>query len=238
MKHLSKLPILTALCAGLGLLCLCVRQWLMSTGIDSKGLLKAGHPGTLISLLLLGIVVCVLCLSLKERQVYHFSPTPLSAVSMLFFAIGCGYAAWKLLSSRAQTLSLVAGILGAVSALCALLLAFALYRKLRLHPFVYCPLVLFLMFFLVCRYQQWSGESELQRYLFQLLSVISLMFTAYHRAALESDRKGIRPYLLMSRGAIFFCIAAIPGASYGLLYGCAAVGLILDGFTTAKKQGE
>ena len=94
MKHLSRLPVLTALCAGLGILCLCIRQWLLQTGIDSKGLLTAGHPGSPISLLLLAVVVCILCLALRQRQAYHFHPSTLSAVSMVFFAIGYGFAAW------------------------------------------------------------------------------------------------------------------------------------------------
>lgn len=236
MKHLSKLPVLTTLCATLGLVCMCIRQWLLSAGTDSKGLLVASHPGILISWLLLSAAACILCLSLKQRQVYHFSPTPVSAVSMVFFAIGYSTAAIQLFTTHAHTLSMIAGCFAVCSALCALLLAFALYRKLRLHPFVYCPPALFLMLFLVCRYQQWSGEPELQRYLFQMLAVVSLMFTAYHRAALESDKKGVRAYLLLSRAAIFCCIAAIPGSLYGILYGCGAAALILDGFTV--KQGE
>lgn len=211
---------------------------MFSTGIDEKGLLIRNHPGMLLSWLLLAVVICVLCFSLKKRQVYHFSPTALSSVSMVFFAIGYGFTAWQLLSGRAQLLSTITGILAAFSALCTLLLAIALGRKLRLHPFVYCPAALFLMLFLVCRYQQWSGEPELHRYLFQLLSVVALMFTTYHRAALESDKKGVRPYLLLSRAAIFFCIAAIPGSSYGVLYGCCAVALLLDGFTGTPKQGD
>ena len=235
MKQLFKLPVLTALCAALGLVCLCVRQWLLGTAVDDQGLLAVNHPGILISWLLLAAVVCILCLSLRERQVYHFSPTPLSSVSMLFLAAGYAFAGVKLIADHGQTLSFIAGGLAVFSALCALLLAFAMYRKLRLHPFVYCPPALFLLLFLVCRYQQWSGEPEMPRYLFQMLAVVSLMFTAYHRAALESDKKGVRPYLLLSRAAIFFCIAAIPGSLYGILYGCCAVALLLDGFTA--KQG-
>lgn len=211
---------------------------MFSTAIDQKGLLIQGHPGMILSWLLLAVVICVLCLSLKKRQVYHFSPTALSSVSMVFFSLGYGFTAWQLLVTRAQPLSVITGILAAFSALCTLLLAIALGRKLRLHPFVYCPPALFLMLFLVCRYQQWSGEPELHRYLFQMLCVVALMFTAYHRAALESDKKGIRPYLLLSRAAIFCCIAAIPGSSYGVLYGCCAVALLLDGFTGTPKQGD
>ncbi len=237
MKHLSKLPVLTASCAGLGLVCLCVRQWLLSSGTDKKGLLVAGHPGTVLSLLLLAVCICILCLALRQKQVYRFRNTPLSVVSMVMFAIGYGFAAWKLLSTPGQALSVITAALGILSAMCALLIAFALFRKLRLHPLVYCPFVLFFMFFLVCRYQQWSGEPELQRYLFQMLSVVSLMISAYHRAALEADKKGARIYLLSSRAAVFFCIAAIPGSVYGVLYGCAAVAIILDGFTVSKKQG-
>ena len=238
MKFLSKLPVLTSICAIFGMACLFVRQWLFSTGIDQKGLLVTGHPGILLSWLFLVVVICVLCLSLRKRQVYHFSPTALSSVSMVFFALGYGFTAWQLLVTRAQILSTVTGILAAFSALCTILLAVALGRKLRLHPFVYCPPALFLMLFLVCRYQQWSGESEVHRYLFQMLAVVALMFTTYHRAALESDKKGVRPYLLLSRGAIFCCIAAIPGSSYGVLYGCCAVALLLDGFTGTPKQGD
>lgn len=236
MKPLSKLPVLTALCAGLGLACMCARQWLLSAGTDQKGLLIPRHPGQLLCWLFFAAVICILCFSLKERQVYHFSPTALSAVSMICFAVGYGITAWQLLSSRAQVLSTLAGVLAGISALCSLLLAFAIYRKLRLHPFVYCLPVLFLLLFLVCRYQQWSSEPELMRFLFQMLSVVGLMLTAYHRAALEADKKGIRPYLLVSRGTVFCCIAAIPGSVYGVLYGCCAVALLLDGFTA--KQGE
>lgn len=236
MKFLSKLPVLSAICAGLGLVCLCMQQWTLTTGEDSKGLLAVGHPGKLLSWLLLAAVIGILCFALKERQVYYFSPTPLSAVSMLSFTVGYGFTAWKLLSQPAQTLAVSAGILAAVSALCALALTFAMYRKLRLHPLVYCPAVVFLMLFLVCRYQQWSGEPELLRYLFPMLSVVGLLLTSYHRAALASDKKGILPYLLLSRGTIFCCIAAIPGSLYGVLYGCSAVALLLDGFTA--KQGE
>jgi ABC-type sugar transport system permease subunit len=54
--------------------------------------------------------------------------------------------------------------------------------------------------------------------------------------ALALDKKGVLPYLLLSRGTIFCCIAAIPGSLYGVLYGCSAVALLLDGFTA--KQGE
>lgn len=237
MKHLSKLPVLTALCAALGLICLFVRQWLLQTGTDDKGLLTSGHPGALVSLLILAAALFVLCLALRQQQVYRFQNSALSIVSMVFFAIGYGSAAWKLITNRAQTLSVIAGILGILSAVCALFIAFALLRKMKLHPFVFCPFAIFLMFFLICRYQQWSSEPELQRYLFQLLSVISLMASAYHRAALEADKKGARVYLLASRAAVFFCIAAIPGSVYGLLYGCSAVAIILDGFTVSKKQG-
>lgn len=237
MKYLSKLPVLTALCAALGLVCLCTRQWLLRAGTDEKGLLTATHPGMLICVLLLAAALCVLCLALRQQQTYRFRNSALSIVSMVFFAIGYGTAAWKLLANRAQTLSMVTGIWGAVCVLCALCIAFALSRKVRLHPFVYCPFVIFFMLFLVCRYQQWSSEPELQRYLFQLLSVCSLMVSAYHRAALEADKKGARVYLLLSRAAVFFCIAAIPGSVYGPLYGCCAVAIILDGFTVSKKQG-
>ena len=237
MKQLSKLPVLTALCTGLGLVCLFVRQWLLHSGTDEKGLLAAGHPGIFLSLLLLTACLCVLCLALRQRQVYRFLSSPLSITSTVIFAIGYGYAAWRLLSSRGQPLSVIAGILGILSAVCALFIGFALFRRLRLHPLVYCPFVLFLMFFLVCRYQQWSGEPELQRYVFQMLGVVSLMISAYHRAALAADKKGVRIYLLFSRAAVFFCIAAIPGSDYGILYGCSAVAIILDGFTVSKKQG-
>ena len=36
---------------------------------------------------------------------------------------------------------------------------------------------------------------------------------------------------------LIFCIAAIPGSIYSILYGCCAVAIILDGFTVSKKQG-
>lgn len=240
MKQFSKPSVLTSLCAGLGFLCLLVRQWLLSTGIDEKGLLAASHPGRLLSWLLFGAAALAVLLAARHRQVYRFAAAPLSAVSMFFLAAGYFIAAWQLFTGRGQavtTLSLVAGILGVLSGLCALAQALVLLRGSRPHGLLGCPSIVFFMVFLICRYWAWSNQPELQRYVFQMLAGVTLMLAIYYRTAVPVIKKGARIYLVMSRAALFLCLAAIPGSSYALLCGCSAVSIILDGLTAVDTQG-
>ena len=56
MKKLTNPIFVSCISAGLGVLCLGVRLWMMNTGIDSKDLLVAGQPGDILSWVLTGLL--------------------------------------------------------------------------------------------------------------------------------------------------------------------------------------
>lgn len=230
MKSLTKPSFLTALCFASGILCLCTQQWLFAAGTDAKGLLKTGHPGGSLSLLLLGICVVLLLLSLPAKDTYCFRTSRLSAVGALFSAVGFAAGSWIFLSAQGQLLHIITGAAGAVSSLCAAAIALKHWQGSKVHTLLHCPSVIFFMFYAVCRYQVWSGESEILRLLFPLLAVLCLILTTYYRSSAAETGKPAKGYLLSSRAGMFCCLAAIAGNAFGILYGTMAVYILLDGF--------
>lgn len=237
MKTISKSSVLTALCALGGFLCLLMRQWLLSSGIDEMGLVVTGHPGNVICWLLTAAAAVCLILAARRRPLCRFAPSPLSALTCLISAVGLAFAVPELLR-MGHFPAVAAAVLAVVSAACAIAIALSTWTQKRLHPLVFCPIVVFFMVFLLSRYSQWSGESELQQYFFPLTAGVCLLLSVYHRAALAEGKKPGRAYLLLSRGAVFLSLAAVPGDRFGLLYGCMAVALMLDGCIQCTPEEE
>ena len=111
-----------------------------------------------------------------------------------------------------------------------------LCRKVRVHPLAYAPGILFFVMFLVCRYQNWNSEPEPQYCVFHILALAGLTLTAYFRGTLGISRKNWKGYLPLSRWAIFWSLAALPGCVDALPLTLWAVALILDGCTARKSQ--
>lgn len=238
MKTLQKPFFITAFCFLSGLVCIYTQQWLFRTGTDEKGLLISAHPGGIISLLILGVVAVLLLLNLRTKYTAVFARHNLSIVGSAFAALGYGCAAWIHLSNAPLLINKLAGIMGMVSCLCASVFVFGAAKNKKVHPLFFCPCVVFFMLHAVCRYQQWSGEPELLRYLFPLLASLGLMLTTYYRAAAEEAGNAGKAYLLFSRGALFCCLAAIPGTPFAATYGAMALYILLDSFSVAKQPQE
>lgn len=238
MKKLSNPAALGILCAAGGLLCLAARLWLVTAGVDQKGLLIPGHPGDILSWIVTAAVAAVIVLSLwGQKPKCRFIPSMRSCAGTLAMAVGFAMAAGALLMGG-TVLSLAAGIFGAVSALCGVYTAFCQYKGRRPSLLVRCPAIVFLMLLLVCRYQLWSAESQLQRYGFQLFALVCLTLTAYQRAALQSDTGSAVLYLAASRGAVFFCLAAAAGSDYGMFYLLMAIATLLDGCRCLRRRPQ
>lgn len=241
MKQLSKPVVLTSLCALSGLLCLLLRQWLFS-GIDNgEGLLISSHPANILLWVLTGLVALVLIVLFFtwEKQVTCLFPlNPVSGLSTLMLAGAYAVAAWRLLSAGAQLqfLTLAAGVLALVSLLAMLLIALGQFRGQRMHPLLYCPGVLYFLFFLILSYPDWSGEPQTQVFFFQMMAVCSMLVTIFCRAELAAGKISGRNYLLFSRAAVFTSIAAISHSEEPLLYLLCAIALLLDGCRTEKKE--
>jgi len=239
MKQLSKPPVLSTICCIAGMLCLFFRQWLLGSALDADGLLIIWHPiNILIWVLtaLVGIVLLVLFFTWDKQLVYQFPFTPLSGTATLFMAVGYAVAAYPLLFDPTYYLDMVTGIFALLAILCTLLIALGQFLKLRMHPLLYCPGVLFFMLYLLASYPLWSGEPQPQFFFFQMMACVFLLLSVFTRAEMAAGRIAGRNYTIFSRAAIFLCIAAIPHSDRALLYAIFAVGLLLDGCRTVKRQ--
>lgn len=229
MKQFRKPWVSAAIFSLGGIAAMALRFWLLKQGLDDRGLLVTGHLGYILSYVLSVALPVALFFTLDQKQTLHFAPTPLAAVGFFIQAVGFGLAAWTLLSYTTLAMRTVTGVFGIASALCAIVAGIYALRGYRTHPLFFCPGALFFACFLFCRYQQWSAEPELQRYVFQLAAAVVSMFAMYQRSALGVDMGSSRQYLLWSRSATLLCLAAIPGSQLPLLWLAMAIFFALDG---------
>lgn len=239
MNHLKKPIVLTCLTAAAGFVCLLLRQWLLGSGLDDRGQLQLTHPVSILIWLLTALIAAALLLPFvtwDKQTTCVFPLTPLQGMASLFQAAAYGVTVWNLLSNALGMLSLIAGVLGAVSVLCTGLIAFGQFRHQRMHPLLYCPGVLFLLVCLISSYSQWSGEPQAHNFFFQMMSCVFLVFTVFCRAELAAGKISGRNYLVFSRAAIFLCISAIAHCPESLQYLLFAMALLLDGCGTMQKS--
>lgn len=229
MKQLTKPSMSAAVFTLGGVAAMLLRFWLLKTGVDDRGLLSVSHLGYILSYVLcLGLPVSFLFLLGKTKRPLHFSATSLASVGFFVGAVGFGIAAWTLLSSTTLVMHTATGIFGIASALCYLVAGIYAIKGFRTHPLFFCPGALFFVCFLFCRYQQWSAEPELQRYVFQLAAAVTSMLALYQRSALGVNVGSGKLYLLWSRSAVLLCLAAIPGSQLPLLWLAIAMSFALD----------
>ena len=230
MKQLKKPSVSAAVFALGGIVAMLLRFWLLDSGVDDRGLLVTKHLGYILSYVLCLALPVSLCLVLgKGKRQLHFAPTVFSAVGFFVQAVGFGLAAWTLLSYTTLVMRTATGIFGILAALCAVVAGIYALKGYRTHPLFFCPGALFFACFLFCRYQQWSAEPELQRYVFQLLAAVFSMISLYQRSALGVRMGKGKGYILWSRSTILFCLAAVPGSQLPLLWLAVAASFALDG---------
>lgn len=235
MKQLSKPNILSWLCAGAGILCLLLRQWLLSTGMEASGLLDREHPGNWLSWLLTALTALAVLLSLRYRTRVRFAPSGLRALGQVLAALGYLAAGYSL-GQDSHPLHTPTAVLALISACCCLWMLWGLCRKKRVPPLVYAPGAVFFLLFLVCRYPSWSREPSFQLCFFHIASLGSLALTAYLRGAAALSRKDGKPYLPVSRWAVFASLAAIPGCTDALPLALWALAVLLDGCSPARPR--
>lgn len=215
MKKQATFPSLS-----LGVLLFCaagafLRFRLYRVGIDEKNLLVRGHPleaALWVCTALAAALVCIL--TLREKKIPALRPLPFAlshlgaaaaiALTVLSGSLTGSLAAfWKYTGLAAAALLVFAG-LGAV-------------RGKR--PFFggYAGASVFFALHLVCHYQSWCADPQLQNYFFSFAGILALMLFAYHHAAAAVGRStlGLRISGLL---AAFFCFVSLSGTQYPLLY--------------------
>lgn len=215
-----------------------LRLWLLNTGIDEKGLLVSSHPGIWLSYVLTavmaaGVIALTWPITFKPRYNKMFPGSLVAAAGCIAAAIGLIVFGCQALAGAADTLRRICGIVGLLSAVAMLGIAFFRFKGLRPNFLLLTLVCIFFMLALYCNYRQWSREPQLSVYVYAMLAMVCSLLACYYRTALDSGAGSIRGFLGFSLAALFFCFAALPGSDTPVLY--LGFGLYFLGELTALR---
>ena len=214
---------LTAATVCWGLLALVLRWQLYRSGVDVKGLLVQHHPlGIALMVLTIGVLIRIV---LAVRKLETSSDYETYHRASLWSALGHVAAGAGMLVTVLTGATMMGGYveivwrgLGLAAPVC--MLAAGVARALGKRPFflLYVVACLFLALHTVTRYQFWSGNPQMQDYLFSLLGLLALVFFCYYHAAWDADCGNLRLTLGTGLAAIYFCTAELAVSSGPALY--------------------
>ncbi len=218
-----KKSMVTGGAAVLGLAALVLRRQLYLTAVDEKGLLLRMHPMGIALLALTAAVLIVIYLTVRKQE--DFQSWEEGCSGGLLMALGHAAMAAGILTTALTGAPRAAGYLGIVwkwlglaSPVCLLAAAFA--GVCRRKPFFLLHVVpcLFFVVHIVSHYQSWSGNPQMQDYVFSLLGAMALMFFGFYTAAMEAGCGSRRMLMGMGLAAVYLCLAELAGSVYPLLY--------------------
>lgn len=219
---------LPAAVAILGVLGCLLRGALYKFCLDGKGLLPANHPLELALWALTLAALALIFLSVwkldgSNRYPDNFSPSFPAAAGHILAAAGI---LLTVLLKRPRMSGVLGGLWQAVGLICVPCLAAAGFARLRgKRPFFLLHMApcLFLVFHIVNHYRLWSGNPQLQDYIFTLFGTMALMFFGFYNAAFDVGSGRRRMQLGMGLAAVYLCLVNLPDCGYPFLYlGCIA----------------
>ena len=206
-----------------GIAALVMRWGLYATAVDAKGLLPRNQPLSLaLTVLTIGVLVRIaLAVRKQEKSGHHeayFTADLLSALGHL--AAGAGILATVLTDSPGGIgyLAVFWRYLGLAAPVCLLLAGISRMQGKRPFCLLYVVVCLFFVLHIVTRYQLWSGNPQLQDYVFSLLGTMALMFFGFYAASWDAGCGSPRMYLGMGLAAIYLCTAELARTSSPALY--------------------
>lgn len=229
----NRLPLSALIAAGLGVLALFCRLWLLNEGFDEKGLLIPSHPGIWLCYLLMSAtavltVLTVRSLPQKSRYSKNFPGHILPAIGAVIAAVSLFVTGWAYFADGIGLLHMLCGFAGMLAAVLMGALAFFRVQGKRPGFLPQTAVTVFFMLHLYCSYQSWSGEPQLHLIIFNILSLLSLTLTCFHRAAVDSDCGSLRSYVAAALCSVFLCLAALPGNTEPLLMAGFALRLLTE----------
>lgn len=235
----GKLPVWMLLPGTAGLL---LRKMLYAAAVDDKGLLPRNHPLET-ALLVLSAAVLIAVVWIARKAEAGGEPTSGSLAAFGNLAAGAGILSAVLTGTpiTGNYLESLWHILGLAAPVCLLLAA--IVRALGKRPFflLYVVACLFFLMHIVTRYPLWSGNPQMQDYLFSLLGAMSLTFFAFYTAAQETGSGNPRMRVGMGLAAIYLCTAELARSARpalylgGLLWVLAELGSIRYAFADQTK---
>lgn len=206
-----------------GILALVLRWQLYRTAVDAKNLLIRNHPLSIaLTVLTVGVLIRIL-LSVRKLDgacCYEDYDSASFAGAFGSVAAGAGILVTVLTGSpmTGSYLENLWHILGLAAPVCFVLAGIA--RALGKKPFFLLHVVvcLFFLVHIVTRYQLWSGNPQMQDYVFALLGAMALMLFGFYTGAMEADCGNPRLKLGMGLAAIYLCTAELARSACPVLY--------------------
>lgn len=235
------LPCLTFLCGGAGAL---LQNWYLGTA-DEKGLLAGGHIAPILLWLLTAVTLGVLLLFTRPLQQapkysYNFPPSILGGIGAAVAAAGVFITSADMLISRGDTLLTMTAAVGLAAAVSLALSGYSRFQGKPMNVLLHSAVCVYFLLLLVCQYRLWSGEPQLQTYVFQLLATVFLMIGAYQRACFDGAMGSRKGYAFFRLAGAYFCFVAIPGSESWFLYLAALIWSVTDlcNLTPMTRKGR
>ena len=210
MKKYLKTELLPLIVLAAGIFGLLLKLWQSIAGTDEGGLLLRGHISGIL-LVILSVTVLVLTgagvFSLKEGTSYrrNFPASLTSCIGAGAAAIGIAVTAVNYLSRPKDLLSLVAGVLAVLAALCLLFLSYCRFRGQQPNLLFHICVCIFLMLHLICQYRVFSNEPQVQTYCYPLLATVCIMLSCYQSASFAGNYGNRGAHAFFHLSAVYFC---------------------------------
>ena len=210
MKQRKLLPLAALV---MGLACQIGRWTLYRTAVDATGLLTAGTPlewgSYALSVLAIGLFAAA---AGKLRETEVSSSPILAALGQLIGGLGLGWTALRYPGEMPGLFGIAWKILGIAASICLLWSALQTVQKKTPHFLALLAPCLFWLVHLIDNYRGWSGQPQLQSYLFALLATMAMALFTYYTAAeaVGMGKPRVKTFSALSAG--YLCLAAmLPG---------------------------
>lgn len=219
-SHSSKLSVMMLF---FGICALALRTGIYATAVDVKGLLLRNHPLCIALTVLTFVVLARIALAVRKPEgsdAYedNYRDNLPAAIGNLAAGAGILATVWNAVPLMGGYLETVWHYLGFLAPVCLLLAAVA--RVLGKKPFFlfHVAVCLFFLIHIVSHYQLWSGNPQMQDYVFSLLGATALMLFGFYAAAMEAGCGNRRMTLATGFAAIYLCLGELARSSCPWLY--------------------
>lgn len=226
----KNLPLLTVV---LGFMGFGLRWLLYMVSVDVKNLLPMNHPLEIALWLVTAAALALIAAGVwkldgSRRYGDNFKASPAAGMGHLAAAAGILLTA---LFSPESTQGALYGLWKGLGFLAAAALAVAgVCRAQGKRPqfLTHMTACVFLLIHLVGNYRHWSGNPQLQDYVFDLFGCVALMLFAYYEASFDVGAGKRRMQLAAGLAAVYLGCVALSGSQYPLLYLGGAVWAVTD----------
>ena len=214
MKILKKIIAPPWLALILGVPAMACMAALRRMAMDEQLMFEPGHPAGLLLWALTAVMAVLLAVSLrrlggKAKYARMFPASAPAAAGILAAGLGLLWTNLRDLASGGELIELVVWVLGLVSGVCLVYLAWCRWRGIRASFLLWSCVTAYLMLRLMLSYQTWSSQPELLHYFFPLLGSVCVTLAFYYRTAFCVGMGSRRMYLAFAQMGMFCCLVTL-----------------------------